>query len=51
MFVVRGIARFRMRSDPDLEATRVDLPISVSTEKSEDFIGEREADFTPFSRL
>ncbi len=40
-----------MRSDPDLEATRVDLPISVSTEKSEDFIGEREADFTPFSRL
>ena len=40
-----------MRSDPDLEATRVDLPISVSTEKSEDFIGELEADFTTFSRL
>jgi hypothetical protein len=40
-----------MRSDLDLEAIRVDLPISVSAEKPENFIGELEADFTTFSRL
>ena len=51
MFVVRGISRFRMRCDPDLEATRVDLPISVSAEKPENFIGELEVDFPTFSRL
>ena len=40
-----------MRSDPDLEATWVYLPLSVSTERPENFIGELEVDFPTFSRL
>jgi hypothetical protein len=39
-----------MRSDPDFEATRLYLPISLSAEKAEDVIGKFEANFTTFSR-
>jgi hypothetical protein len=39
-----------MRSDPDFEATRLYLPISLSAEKAEDVIGKFEANLTTFSQ-
>ena len=44
MFIVGGISRFRTGSNPDLEATWFNPPISVSAEKSENFVGQFKAD-------